>query len=113
MDCGEINRRWQTKTLELVDIQKYIDKNVVPMDLLVCRPSIVVAADICFDLYEWAIGKIDMANLDPLCEAIINNDLDRALDCCDLNMRHGGLWIVSVFLYNCAPKGWNNMTRED
>jgi len=42
-------------------------------------------------------------------DAIVENDLKEALGCCSFAMCHGGLWAVMIFLYNCAPQGWNKV----
>lgn len=107
MDARDIALKWETKTLTLTDIARYIEENIKPMDPFIFKTSITVAADICWELYEYNIKRVEMGEIEPLSVAILKNDLDRALDCCDLNMRHGGLWIVQMFMFNCAPRGWN------
>ena len=106
MHARTILEQWIDKALTPEEVKEYMDARVFVMDPLIRDQQQI--CEVCFDLYLWATKQADGYSL---IDAIVENDLKEAMGCCSDAMRHGGLWAVMVFLYNCAPRGWNK--KED
>ena len=105
MHARTILERWIGKALTPEEVKEYMDTQVFTMDACFSPEDREQICEVCFDLYLWATKQADGYSL---IDAIVENDLKEAMGCCSDAMRHGGLWAVMIFLYNCAPQGWNN-----
>ena len=108
MHARTILERWVGQALEPSEVREYLDSQVFVMDPSIRPEDKEQIAGVCFDLYLWATRQADGYGL---VDAIVENDLKAALECASGAMRHGGLWVVMIFLYNCSPRGWNK--KED
>lgn len=109
MNASRVLDKWVEGTLTEDEIFFYLLHNVVSMDPQIDPKTTVHVAECCFQIYQWHTGKIPY--LSEVFEAIAQNDLKKTMEYAGPTLRHGGLWAIMIFLYNCAPRGWEKKLK--